>query len=296
MNSDNHGFVAHLAIVCVLLAVSACGGGGGSSQYASPPDTAAPSVSIASPANGVVTKASTLSVTGTASDNVGVISVTVNGTAATSSDGYATWSASIALNAGSNSITVSAKDAAGNVGSATATLISDQSTPQASLLFPPAPAHTDANRLTVTGTSSDNVAVSAISVNGVAATSTDNFATWHANVPLTVGANSILVNATDSAGNVALSAAMQTVTRHAQPPIVYPYAITVDHNTDQAWLLDFGMQAIFKLSLSTGSRTLISDATHGTGQPFTGARSLTRDPASGTLYVTDSNVVGLFRI
>jgi hypothetical protein len=52
---------------------------------------------------------------------------------------------------------------------------------------------------TVTGTASDPAGIASIVVNGVAATSSDGFATWRASVPLGPGHNAVSLTATDLA-------------------------------------------------------------------------------------------------
>lgn len=76
----------------------------------------APKVAITAPTAGLVIALSPTTVTGTTSDNVGVTSVTVNGVAATL--GAGTWSASVPLTAGANTLKAVAKDASGNEASA----------------------------------------------------------------------------------------------------------------------------------------------------------------------------------
>jgi hypothetical protein len=83
-------------------------------------DTVAPTLTILSPpGTSVSTSASSATLSGTASDNVGVVEVTWadsigNGGAA---QGTARWTAGpIALRVGTNAITIRARDAAGNVG------------------------------------------------------------------------------------------------------------------------------------------------------------------------------------
>jgi hypothetical protein len=81
-------------------------------------DTAAPSLTITYPAlSSVLVSASSITLRGTASDNVGVVEVTwssSNGHAGTA-QGTTQWTAGpIALYLGSNTITVRARDAAGN--------------------------------------------------------------------------------------------------------------------------------------------------------------------------------------
>jgi hypothetical protein len=82
-------------------------------------DTVAPLVKITSPAaTSVLTSAASIKLTGTASDNVGVASVTW--TTSTGKSGTATgatnWTFNVPLYVGSNSIVVRARDLAGNTG------------------------------------------------------------------------------------------------------------------------------------------------------------------------------------
>ncbi|PYM97031.1 MAG: hypothetical protein DME04_00070 [Candidatus Rokuibacteriota bacterium] len=92
-------------------------------------DTTPPSVTITSPqgASGYSTSSSPITLAGTASDNVGVTQVTWSNSRGGSgtATGTTNWTASgIALQLGSNVLTVTARDAAGNIGTAamTATL------------------------------------------------------------------------------------------------------------------------------------------------------------------------------
>ena len=77
--------------------------------------------------DGQIVSASTITVSGTAGDNVGVTSVTVNGQPAT---GTTAWSRSVTLAVGSNLLTVEARDAAGNLAAVIRT-ITYQPTPPA---------------------------------------------------------------------------------------------------------------------------------------------------------------------
>ena len=80
-------------------------------------ELAGPSVTITSPADGASVSSTPATVTGTASDNVGVASLTVNGAPVTvAADG--SWSAQVPLSAGANTVTAVASDAAGNSDSA----------------------------------------------------------------------------------------------------------------------------------------------------------------------------------
>jgi hypothetical protein len=114
----------------LLLLLGACGTNtveptSSNTPASAPSDTTAPTVSIVLPSatGSYSTTSSAVSLSGTASDNVGVASVSwrnaANG-AAGSTSGTGSWSvASVGLVSGVNTITVTARDAAGNNGSAT---------------------------------------------------------------------------------------------------------------------------------------------------------------------------------
>ena len=99
-----------------LLATNAIGSSGYSNIVSSTQDNTAPTVAITSPASGTSTATASIVVSGTASDATSAISkVTVNGATATTSNNFASWSATVPLGFGTNGITAVAYDGAGNV-------------------------------------------------------------------------------------------------------------------------------------------------------------------------------------
>ena len=104
-----------------ILATNAIGSSAYSSTVSSTQDTGAPSVSITTPSTSSSSAANTITVTGTASDSrSGISGVKVNNVAATSSDNFATWSATVPLGFGTNAVTATAFDGAGNQATSTA--------------------------------------------------------------------------------------------------------------------------------------------------------------------------------
>jgi hypothetical protein len=93
------------------------------------PDTVPPALAIDSPGSSMVSASSaTISMSGTASDNVGVSSVqwtTSTGSAGTAT-GTTSWSAVIPLLVGNNTVTVRAYDAAGNSSWRSVTVVRNQ--------------------------------------------------------------------------------------------------------------------------------------------------------------------------
>lgn len=180
----------------------------------SQPDSTVPLVTITTPTTGnsYASSSSTIVLAGTASDNVGVTSVTWisnrggNGTAT----GTTSWQVpTIGLLIGQNVITVRARDAAGNMGTdvLTVSYTPDSTGPQIRITSPTQSSGYSTSSPTVTlgGTAADNVGVTQVQwVNnrGGSGTATGT-ANWTAAVALQTGQNVINVIARDAAGNTA---------------------------------------------------------------------------------------------
>ena len=186
------------------------------------PDSKAPTVAIAVPtANpSLTTTNATISLGGTASDDQNVTQVTWtsdrggSGTAT----GTASWTAGpIALRGGSNILTITARDAGGNIATDVLTVTrEDSAAPTVSIASPTVNANhtTDQATLNIAGTASDDIGVAQVTwatdrgASGVASGTTE----WTiANVPLAPGVTVITVTAKDDAGRS--SADMLAVTR-----------------------------------------------------------------------------------
>lgn len=119
-------------LLAFSLICAGCGGGGSGDNASSTGntnnnnlDTTPPVVTITSPtSNATYTSTfSSLNIFGTASDNRGVISVSLSSSEGGSSiTGSTDWHAYVYLIVGANTITITAKDAAGNTGSAVLTV------------------------------------------------------------------------------------------------------------------------------------------------------------------------------
>lgn len=131
-------------------------------NYTPPLDTTAPTVAITVPTTAATygTTSSPLTIGGTASDDVGVTQVTWSndrGGSGTAS-GTTSWSVSgLVLQSGTNVLTVTAKDAANNAGTATLTVTyTPDTTPPVVSLTAPAGGATVSGTVTVSATASDN--------------------------------------------------------------------------------------------------------------------------------------------
>lgn len=184
------------------------------------PDAAAPVVAITSHTNGQSVTASSATIAGTASDGStggsGIVSVTVNGQAATggtaSGTATANWSRTLSLAPGANVFTVVATDGAGNqrLTQITVNRVAPDTAPPSIGIS----SHTNGqtvttSSITLRGTASDSAwggnGVASVTVNGQAASggtvSGSATANWSRTISLSAGANTITVVATDGVGN-----------------------------------------------------------------------------------------------
>jgi len=179
-------------------------------------DTSPPTVTITSPtANSTYTTgSSSLTLGGTASDNVGVTQVTWansrggSGTAA----GTTSWTASgIALQLGTNVLTVTARDAAGNTKTASLTVTLSDTTPPSVSMTAPTSGATVSGTITLSATATDNVGVAGVQFKLDGANLGTELTTAPYTLPWTTttvsnGTHTLTAVARDAAGNLATSA------------------------------------------------------------------------------------------
>ncbi len=171
-------------------------------------DASAPTIAITSPTRGATwsTTSNYVTLSGTGADDVGVTSVTWSssrggsGTAA----GTTAWSVVVPLLAGSNAITMTARDASGKSSATTITVAYDTTAPTARITSPTINATYTATASTITfsGTSTDDVGVTQVTwstnrgATGVAAGSS----AWSATLTLPSGSTAVTFTARDAAG------------------------------------------------------------------------------------------------
>ena len=200
---------------------------------APPGDTTAPVVTIGTPTGSDIfsTTASTLALGGTASDAVGVAQVTWSNAAGGSgtATGTTAWSvASVALVVGTNVITVTARDAAGNASTDTLTVTRTavDATPPVVTITAPTSATTLSTALAsvaLSGTSSDAVGVTQVTWSnsaGGSGTATGTTSWSAGSVALTMGSNVFTVTARDAAGNTSSDVLTITRTADTTAPVV----------------------------------------------------------------------------
>lgn len=163
-------------------------------------DTAPVVLTIQSPQSGLVTREAQVEVAVSVSDPGQVSRVEVGGVELVKGADDV-WRHSVPLNEGTNVLTVSALDAAGNASTASVTVLRDSTAPQLVVTSPSSNARIGALSVKVRGTAMDATPV-VLTVNGTAVpVSSDG--SFEVTQALTQGANTLLLRLTDAADNVA---------------------------------------------------------------------------------------------
>ena len=195
------------------------------------PDTVQPVVNITGPSgNPTATVTSTpLTLSGTASDAVGVTQVTWSNDRGGSGNtsGTTNWSVSnVVLQPGANVLTVSARDAAGNIGTDVITVTySDATQPNISITSPTSNStlSTTVNPLNIGGTASDNFGVTQVTWTndrGGSGTASGTTSWTVSGIVLQTGANLLTVTARDAAGNTRTDTLTVTYTPDSTLPSI----------------------------------------------------------------------------
>jgi uncharacterized protein YfaP (DUF2135 family) len=189
----------------VLVAASdAYGNRGTSGTITIEVDTAKPTVSITSPSSGLVTKATSLAVSGTVSDDITEATLVHNGVSRVipvSSDRFGT---TITLVEGTNTIVVTATHLGNTGSSGVVTVTRDTSPPSISLTSPAPGLFVNTASLAVSGTVDDpGVTTATLTLNGIDEIIPVVARTFSRTVTnLNNGQNTIAVSASDRAGNI----------------------------------------------------------------------------------------------
>ncbi len=262
-------------------------------------DTVAPVVVIDAPAADAYLNTPSIAVTGSVSEPVS--SVTVNGQAAAVS-GTSFSFTGLALAEGTNTITVEARDAAGNPGTQSIIVTLDTKPPVITITTPSPDAYINTPGITVAGTV--NEPVTSVTVNGTAARlSGSGFSAE--GVQLTEGRNTIDIQATDRAGNtgaqpvtVTLDTALPVIriTAPAQDAYLNTPSTTVSGTVNEpvTTLTVNGMAATVSgasfsaagIALAEGTNTIAVSATDRAGNPGTNTVTVTLDTAPPVVTIT----------
>src|SRR6266516_4053647 len=234
-------------------------------------DTQPPVLTLNAPADRLITKETSVTVSGTVTDLTPVM-VNVNGIPLPV-DAAGTFTGSVTLSEGANVLTVTATDAAGNATSAVRIVTRDTQPPVLTLTAPTDGATVTTETVDVHGTATDATTAVTVTVNGNPAT-VGSDGSFSATVALAVGPNTITAVATDAAGNNTTVTRSVTRTSSGLPPdpstVATPIDVTVATTVGASTAFLYG-----------GPKPVQTDVTPGAITPVRAAvlrgRVLTRD-------------------
>lgn len=244
-----------IVALSALILMTGCSGGGGGGEDANgssnpPPSTVnrGPDATITSPGNGMMASTATLDVAGTASDDDGVSSVTVNGVAASSSDQFSNWQAEIPLIEGMNTVTVATQDVLGNRNNEAAQVMIERG-----FLFDKA----------------ENIVLDPERRNAIL---------------VDEAARALMKIDSETRMRMEFSGP----NTGAGPQWNMPVELLLDDERDRALVFDSGLNALVSVDLANGDRSIIASDTIGNGASLTGASLFTLDPGLEQIYAITS--------
>ncbi len=224
--------------------------------------------------------------------------VTINGVNASVVAG--SFSATVALNEGTNTINITALDAAGNKAARTLTVVADTVAPQLTLVSPGDGQFLNSSRVTLVGSTSEPVDYVEINLRIFQTAGLD----FTAVLGLAEGRNGLWINATDRAGNVGrahIAVTIDTVapdiTLLGLPDflVVNNALLRVQGSVSEAAAVEIdgapadlaGLTFDVRATLTEGSNTFEVRATDAAGNWASLLRHVTLDTVAPTITVTD---------
>ncbi len=161
--------------------------------------------------------------------------------------------------------------------------------------FPPPASATSEAQVLVHGSTRSGLTVTRVQVHGLTASSSDQFRTWQVTVPLTVGANSLVVDFTESGVQHAAAATISIERFADESSLARGSGTWAGRILGLAWdalgsrviLADDVEDGVWGVSVASGNRTILSDSEGD----LVGAGYAIVQPRSGVVIGTTSYIV-----
>lgn len=168
-------------------------------------DVSPPQITLNSPPNGSYVNTLSAVINGTASDDLYVATVSINGKPASITPGRETaFSYTAALTPGKNTFTIEARDGSEKTSRKILTLICDTEPPLITTNLPDAGLVVTSPSLELRGVITDNMSIESLAINGESITGHGSKIAINKTLALVEGDNKILIEGRDSAGNIAV--------------------------------------------------------------------------------------------
>ncbi|MBI4777553.1 fibronectin type III domain-containing protein [Candidatus Desantisbacteria bacterium] len=247
-------------------------------------DVTPPGVTILSPANGYISGTKTIMVRGNIREDYGTPSIKVNGQSAVVTGDEFTATITITQD-GTNTMWLTATDAAGNVGTAAGEVILDRMAPRITILSPVSGYISCTETIMVRGSVREDYGTPSILINGQSAVIMGD--EFMATVTLTQeGTNTVWLTATDAAGNVG-TAAGEVILDRTAPGITILSPVSGHISGTETIMVrgsgreDYGIPSI----LINGQSAVV------TGDEFMATVTLTQEGIN-TVWLTTTDTVG----
>lgn len=191
------------------------------------------------------------------------------------------------LSSSDNSTTTEAILIIGGISSVfSVTTRSDNQAPTVEIIFPTPKTTSDYETLTVRGVATDATAIQSITVNGVEASSSNNFLNWQAQINLQAGINQLSVISRDNLSNVATYTNLGEVYKRSLPLGFEPFPgnFVVDNTRNRLVVLDEKRDAIYAIDRASKELTLLYEARDD--QKISNPYSMVVDPIENIAYIT----------
>ncbi|MCE9595990.1 MAG: hypothetical protein K8S98_17510 [Planctomycetes bacterium] len=270
-------------------------------------DRQPPKVAIHFPFDGSLTDGATITVTGAARDEHGVVSLSVNGVPATSADGFANWHVSVPLSLGNTLLRVSATDGLGNVALDAAHITVENHGPFALALV--GSIFDAASGCVLIGDSLWDGILSIDPETGLRtqvsslAQGTGPTPSSPTGIAILPGGNELLVS--DGFGNSIFRVDRATGDRTlvsggslGQGPLIFwPTTVVYDPIFDRA-IVPSGLfsKELLSIDLTTGDRAVLSGASVGAGPAFGAPSFIVFDAAHARVVASDAGRQALFAV
>jgi PQQ-like domain len=173
----------------------------------------------------------------------------------------------------------------GSSGSSTSVL------PPASITFPPPVSAVATDTLTVHGTTAPQGAVREVRVNGVPATTADNYAHWQARIPLVPGTNQIVVSTVALDGMETASAAAATLFQGSE--FRQLTGVAVDSARNRVLLVDASRATLVSYNPATGLTKDLAVIPRWPDLPSAFTGQMTIDPVNSRAYIVQFTLVAV---
>jgi DNA-binding beta-propeller fold protein YncE len=160
--------------------------------------------------------------------------------------------------------------------------------PDVELSFPAEDVTTDGESITVRGVVHLPPPITNVLVNALPVTSSDGFATFTIDLPLSPGANNLSVLVEGPVFDREKFLFAGRVTR-VDPVLVDPTDLDFDAKHDRFVLVDRATRSVQLLDVASGGRTIVSDLEHGSGPPLGEPSGIAVDANGTRAFVLETN-------